>query len=110
MRTFDEEIARYLKQAAASGELEQAESYGKPLPDDAGWNSTPEALRMPMKILKDAGALPPEIEWFHERARLKASIEATVEPDERRKLQVRLMELEQKIALRLEALRVNQSL
>ena len=110
MRTFDEEIARYLQKAADSGALSQAESYGKPLPDDPGWNATPAALRMPMKILKDAGAVPPEIEWFHERARLKASIEAAVEPNERRLLQVRLMELEQKIALRLEALRVNQSL
>ena len=32
MRTFDEEIARHLQEAAESGELSRAEGYGKPLP------------------------------------------------------------------------------
>jgi len=36
MRTLDEEIARHLKEAAESGELRQAKSYGKPLPEDPG--------------------------------------------------------------------------
>lgn len=110
MRTFDEEIARRLKEAAESGELSQAKGYGKPLPEDLGWESTPDALRMPMKILKDAGVVPAEIEWFHERARLKASIEAASDPAERRRLQFKLIELEQKIALRLERLRLNSTL
>jgi len=65
---------------------------------------------MPMKILKDAGVVPAEIEWFHERARLKASIEAASDQAECRQLQLKLIELEQKIALRLEALRVNSTL
>ncbi|HKE40634.1 MAG TPA: DnaJ family domain-containing protein [Casimicrobiaceae bacterium] len=110
MKTFDEEIARRIKEAADSGELRTAESYGKPLPEDPGWEATPEALRLPMKILKDAGATPPEIEWFHERARLKASIEREQDADERRKLQLKLIEIEQKIALRLEALRIHAQL
>jgi hypothetical protein len=110
MRTFDEEIARRLQEAAESGELSRAQGYGKPLLEDPGWEATPEALRMPMKILKDAGAVPPEIEWFHERARLKASVEAAADLSERQKLQLKLLELEQKIALRLEALRVNSRL
>ena len=110
MRTLDEEIARHLKEAAESGELSQAKGYGKPLPENPGWKSTPEALRMPMKILKDAGVVPVEIEWFHERARLKASIEAAPGATERRQLQLKLIELEQKIALRLEALRLNSTL
>jgi hypothetical protein len=110
MRTLDEEIARRLQEAADAGELARAEYYGKPLPDDPGWNATPEALRMPMKILKDAGATPPEIAWFHERARLKALLRAATASPERRKLELQLIELEQKIALRLEALRINPSL
>ena len=109
MRTLDEEIARHLKEAAESGELSQAENYGKPLPEDPGWKSTPEALRMSMKILKDAGVAPPEIALFHERARLKASIEVAGGPDERLKLQRQLTELEQMLALRLEALRIYSS-
>jgi hypothetical protein len=71
MRTFDEEIARRLQEAADSGELQGAKGYGKPTPEDSAWDATPEALRMPMKILKDAGAAPPEIAMFHERAQLK---------------------------------------
>jgi len=110
MGTFDEEIARRLREAAESGELSRAEGYGKPLPRDPGWEATPEALRMPMKILKDAGAVPPEIECFRERSRLKALVEAAVDPKERRELQHQLSQLEQRIALRLEALRMHSSL
>jgi hypothetical protein len=109
MRTLDEEIARYLQEAADSGELSRAKGYGKPWAEDPGWEATPEALRMPMKILKDAGVAPPEIALFHERARLRASIEAAARPDERSALQARLSELEQMLALRLEALRIYSS-
>jgi hypothetical protein len=110
MLTFDEEIARRLKEAADSGELRKADGYGKPLPEDPAWNSTPAALRMPMKILKDAGAAPPEVALFHERARLRAAFAAAIEPDERRKMQGRLNELEQQLALRLELLRINPNI
>ena len=110
MRTFDEEIARCIQEAADSGELGTAASYGKPLRDDPGWEATPAALRMPMKILKDAGSTPPEIAWFHERARLKAALAAASDPVERRQLLLRMNDLEQKIALRLEALRIHSQL
>ena len=61
MRTLDEEIARRLQEAADSGELSGAKGYGKPMLEDPGWEATPAALRMPMKILKDASVAPPEI-------------------------------------------------
>lgn len=109
--TLDEEIARKLREAQASGELAAARHYGKPMPEeDEGWSATPEALRMPFKILKDAGYAPPELALFHERARLRAALEAATDPAERRALQQRLSELEQSLALRLESLRVNASL
>jgi len=110
MPTFDEEIARRLQEAADSGELSQAKGYGKPLPEDPGWDSTPEALRLPMKILKDAGAAPPEIALFHDRARLRTSINATADPGERQKLQRQLAEIEQQIALRLEMLQISSKI
>ncbi len=109
-RSLDEEIARRLEEAARSGELRSASFYGQPMPHDAGWEATPEALRMPFKVLKDAGVVPAEVEWFHERARLRAALEAATGEEERRKLQVKLTELEQKIALRLEALRIDSRL
>jgi hypothetical protein len=107
MATFDDEIARKIAEAAKSGELALAKEYGKPFADDPGWDATPEALRMPMKILKDAGVPPPEIAMFHERARLRAAIAAATDDAERDALKRRLTELEQHIALRLEALRIN---
>jgi hypothetical protein len=89
MKSLDEEIAAYLQQALAAGELKSAPSFGKPLPDDAAWNETPEALRMPFKILKDAGVPPPEIELFHQRAALRAQLAATSDPVEREALRKR---------------------
>jgi hypothetical protein len=110
LRTLDEEIARHLAEAAESGELQSADGYGQPLPRDVGYEDTPAALRMGFKILKDAGVAPAEVEWFHERAALRAKLDSAVEPEEREALQRRLVELEQKISLRLEALARNASL
>lgn len=107
MRTFDEEIAHRLKEAAESGELSAAKGYGKPLDADAGWDATPSDLRLPMKILKDAGVTPPEIEMFRERARLKALLNTTTDSSEIERLRHRLRELEQTLALRLESLRLH---
>ena len=106
----DEEIARHLAIAAASGELAAAESYGRPLAEDAGWEATPDGLRMPFKILKNAGYAPPEVGLFHERARLREAVAAATSEPERAALQQRLSELEQALALRLESLRQHASL
>jgi len=64
----------------------------------------------PAGILKDAGFVPPEVVWFHERARLRALLEAETDADARLELRRQLSELEQKIALRLESLRSHASL
>ena len=88
----------------------QAEGYGKPTPEDSGWDATPKSLRMPFKILKNSGFYPPEIAMFHERAALVAAVRACADPEEHKRLQQKLSELEQKLALRLEALRVHGNL
>ena len=106
----DEEIARHLREALASGELAGTEGFGKPLPEDAGWNATPESLRMPFKILKNAGFVPAEVELLHERAALSAALKVCDSEPERVELRRKLSDLEQKIALRLEALRINGSI
>ena len=107
MPTIDEEIARKLEEARASGELQSAPSFGKPLTPSEGWDAAPEELRLPFKILKDSGFFPPEVALFHERAALRAAVEAASDPSDRQRLQQQLSELKQKIALRLEALRAN---
>lgn len=108
--SFDEEIARQIEAAAASGELRAAQSYGKPLPDTDGWDATPYELRMPFKILKDAGFAPPEVALFQQRARLRGLVAQASDPGARAGLQQQLLELEHKLALRLESLRLNASL
>ncbi len=105
MRTLDEEIAKHLQEALAAGELAKASSYGKPMDNADGWDETPADLRMPFKILKDAGVPPPEIELFHRRARLREQLAAAPEGAGREAVRKALSELEQVIALRLEALR-----
>ena len=110
MRSIDDEIARRIQEAADSGELARAKGYGRPMDEDAGWHATPDALRMPMKILRDAGVVPAEVGWFHERARLRTAVEAETDETSRAALQRQLVEVEQKIALRLEALRIKGAL
>jgi hypothetical protein len=101
----DEEIAAYLHRAQASGELRQAPSFGKPLAEDEALAATPEALRLPFKILKNAGFVPPEVEAMRLRATLAAELEACSDEAKRVHLRQRMSELEQSLALRLEALR-----
>jgi len=104
MPTLDEQIAEMLSQSIASGELQSAPSFGRPLQPVAGWDATPEPLRMPFKILKGAGFVPPEVPLFHERAVLRARVEAAKDASDRQRLRQQLSELDQRLALRLDAL------
>lgn len=110
LQLVEDEIARKLKEAAETGELQGAEGYGKPIIEDVGWDSTPAEFRMPFKILKNAGVLPPEIELFHQRAKLREELDAATTEEEKLSIRRALGDLEQKLALRLEALRASGSL
>ncbi|MCG2592747.1 DUF1992 domain-containing protein [Ramlibacter sp. XY19] len=110
MGTLDDEIRRHLEAAAASGELRAAPSYGKPLARPEGWDETPEEFKQSFKILKDAGFAPPEVALFHERARLRGLVGEAMTAAEKNALLQQLSALEQKIALRLEAMRTSASL
>ena len=107
LRSQDEAIADHLAQAMKSGELQSAESYGKPMADQDDYLRTPVEFRLPFKILKNAGVTPPEVDLFHKRAALRQQLEAATTDDERDTLQRRLGDLELAIALRLEGMRVN---
>jgi len=107
MRSLEEEIGRHLQMATESGEIQSAKSFGKPLHTDDGWNDTPPSLRMPFKILKDAGCFPPEIEMLRQRASLTDMLRNCADEVERCSLQRRLGDLEQNLAFRLEALRIS---
>ena len=106
LRSQDQAIADHLAQALRTGELRSAPSFGKPMPEAEGWHETPSEFRLPFKILKNAGVVPPEVELFHQRAALREQLTQATSEAERRRLQQRLSELEQGIALRLEGMRV----
>ena len=104
----EDEIARHLEAALAAGELQASPSFGKPLPDDPGWEATPVAFRMSFKVLKNAGYRPPEITWLRRRGELADALQRCPPCPERDRLQAELADLEQTLALRLEGMRLSQ--
>lgn len=107
LQLLDDDIGRALRRSEASGELRQAPSYGRPMAADAGYEQTPDALRMPFKILKDAGVLPPEVETMREITALQQALAASADAAEQHALRQRITDKRQHLALRLERLRLN---
>ncbi len=104
LRLLEDDIGRHLATSHASGELQHAPSFGKPLNFGDGYDETPDELRMGMKILKDAGVLPPEVEFMQQIEALRLSLEGAPDDDASRAGRQRLAEMRQQLALRLEAI------
>lgn len=105
-RAIDDVIADNLAQAQAIGELASAASWGKPLDLGAGYDDTPLTLRMPMKVLKDAGVVPHEVSLMHALAALRAEVQSgTLEGDALTGAVQKLSEMQQDLSLRLERMR-----
>jgi hypothetical protein len=105
LRLLEDHIGRSLAEAEKSGELRTAPSYGKPLDFGDGYDETPAELRMAYKMLKDGGYRPPEIELMHEIETLRQQLEGRPGGPEAAAGRLRLAELRQQLALRLEKLR-----
>lgn len=105
LQVQDDHIGRALAESEASGELRSAPSFGKPLGFGDGYDETPDELKMPMKILKDAGVVPAEVEALQRLAALREAAAAASTPDEAQRLLREASDLQQAIALRLERLR-----
>ncbi len=111
LKLVDDHIGAHLRSSQASGELSAAPSYGKPLNFGDGYDETPAELRMGMKILKDAGVVPHEVEMMREVAQLQQQLAAAAGDAALEKaLLQRITEKQQAIALRLEKLRMSGSL
>jgi hypothetical protein len=106
----DDQIGQALRESEARGELRAAPSWGRPMAEAEGWEQTPAEFRLPFKILKDAGVLPPEVETMREITALQHELDATADPAAQRVLQQRIAEKRQHLALRLEKLRRSGSL
>lgn len=107
LKLLEDHIGQSLRESEASGELRTAPSFGRPMDFGDGYAQTPDELRMPMKILKDAGVVPPEVELMREIARLQEELAAMSDEARARALQQRISEKQQVLALRLEQLRGN---
>ena len=105
LKLLDDHIGEHLRESERSGELRRAPSWGKPLDFGDGYDETPPELRMPMKVLKDAGVVPPEVEALHRLAALRREAAAATDDATRHRLAQQASELEQLIKLRLERLR-----
>lgn len=110
LRVREDEIGRALAESEKNGELRRAASYGKPLDFGDGYDETPPELRMPFKVLKDAGVVPPEVELMQTIAALQAEADAAADAAAATPLRRRVNELRQLLALRLERLRGGGSL
>jgi Domain of unknown function (DUF1992) len=104
LKLLEDNIGRHLADAHASGELKQAASYGKPLDFGDGYDETPADLRMGYKILKDAGVVPPEVEFMQQIEAQRLAADTLPEGPARKAAQQRLAEMRQQLALRLEAI------
>ncbi len=110
LQLLDDHIGRSLAEAQKNGELQSAPSFGKPLDFGDGYDETPAELRMPFKMLKDSGFVPPEITLMREIEALRQSLDGVADGDAARGARQRLGELQQQLALRLEKLRISGSL
>jgi hypothetical protein len=104
LKLIDDHIGERLRESEASGELRSAPSFGKPMQFNDGYDDTPAVLRMAMKILHDAGVVPPEVELMQQLGALRRDAAAAVDREQARALSKRASELEQLIKLRLERL------
>jgi hypothetical protein len=101
---LEDRIGEQLRESEASGELQRAPSWGKPLDFGDGYDQTPVELRMAMKVLRDAGVVPAEVEALHRLAALRRDAAAATDEATRRVLAQQASDLEQLIRLRLERL------
>ncbi len=110
LKLLEDHIGQHLRESAASGELQAAPSYGKPLAFGDGYDDTPAELRMAMKILKDAGVVPPEVEVMQQLEALRQQLAACSDAEQARSLRQAIADKQQALALRLEQLRINSKL
>ena len=110
LKLLEDDIGRSLAESARSGELQAAPSYGKPLSFGDGYDQTPAELRMGMKVLKDAGVVPPEVELMQRIAGLEQRAETESSPEAAAALRREAADQRMALQLRLERLRISGSL
>lgn len=96
MEFFYRIAERRIIEAIANGEFDNLEGKGKPIDfEDETW--IPEDLRMAYRILKNAGCIPPELEFRNEVINMYSLMNTTDDDKERikklRELNFKLLKL-----------------
>jgi hypothetical protein len=91
MYAFELIAERRIQEAMDRGEFDNNPLAGKPIPPDGLDNVSPE-LRMSLKILKNAGVIPEEIELHNEITSIETLLAICVQEDEKVSLRVKLNE------------------
>jgi hypothetical protein len=94
----DDIVKAWVQKIEASGELTRDPAFGKPFDLADGWEATPAEWRMALKVLKNAGYAPAEVDDFKRAAELReclangdlADAEADVLRAELRALELRI--------------------
>jgi hypothetical protein len=78
-----------IREAMAKGEFDDVSGKGRPLPPDE-LEGVPEELRVGFKLLRNAGAIPPELELRKEMLALSDLLACCRDENERGQLRQRL--------------------
>ena len=89
MQTLDSLVERRIREAQERGEFDDLPGSGAPLALDDD-PLVPEDLRVPYRLLKNAGFIPPELEAFREIRELEQLIQVADCESERAHLLARL--------------------
>jgi hypothetical protein len=96
---------RRILQALAEGKLTGLAGEGRPLPDHPEAAFIDPGVGMGMRIMSEAGALPPEVELGREVDAARAALARETDPARRKPLMARLAELEMRRAIAQESFR-----
>ncbi len=99
MSWFNIMAERQIAKAIEKGELSGLEGEGAPLPEAPHMAFVSAADAAGIRIMAEAGALPPEITWKKQAAAQRAHLATLTDPDEIRAAQAELARLEMEQAL-----------
>lgn len=102
---LDRLTERQILKALAEGKLSGLEGEGKPLPDHPEAALVDPGLAMGMRIMAEAGALPPEVLLKRQVIAAQAALEAAEGPEARKAAMAKLADLTMRLALAEEARR-----
>lgn len=96
LKALDELIETRIRGAQARGEFDDLPGAGKPLPDE-DFTGVPETLRVAVRILKNAGCVPAEVQALRELDTMVAQLarggDGSRDDEARRRAERRLLAL-----------------